>query len=307
MRKLITESGKLKVKRIEQSGCSLYTFHYPLSTFHFQLHLMKGVLICGGTGTRLRPLTEITNKSLLPVYDKPLILYPLQTLIDGGIRDIIIISGNEHIDQMAGFLGSGSRFGCRLSYRVQDKPKGIAQALGLAEEFVDGDAVCAILGDNIFFDDLSPVIRGFTRGGHIFLKEVIDPKRFGVAEIQREEKKLAQERIQKTKKLINQKTHKPKTNKPTNQCIVLSIEEKPSNPQSNLAVTGCYLYDNTCFHFIHDLKPSPRGEFEITDLSARYLRAGTLTATILQDDWVDAGTFESLHKAATLVKERKLH
>lgn len=234
---------------------------------------MKGVLICGGTGSRLRPLTDITNKSLLPVYDKPLVLYPLQILLDAGITEIAVITGPEHIDQMTQFLGSGERFGCELTFKVQEKPGGIAQALGLAEEFAAGDAICAILGDNIFFDDLSPVLKNFTTGAHVFLKEVPDPKRFGVAEVTGEK--------------------------------VMSLEEKPSKPKSNLAVTGCYLYDEHCFEIIRSLKPSARGELEITDLSAAYLAKGALGATILKDEWVDAGTFESLFRAAELVKERR--
>lgn len=233
---------------------------------------MKGVLICGGSGTRLRPLTEVTNKSLLPVYDKPLVVYPLQTLLRAGIEDIIVISGPEHVDQMASFLGSGSRFQCRFSYRVQDEPKGIAQALGMAEEFVDGDDVCAILGDNVYFDDLAEQIDAFEKGGHIFLKEVPDPERFGVAELR--------------------------------GTAVVSIEEKPQRPKSNYAQTGCYVYDARCFDVIRNLRPSPRGELEITDVTKWYLAQGELTASILKDDWIDAGTFESLHRAAVEVRDR---
>jgi glucose-1-phosphate thymidylyltransferase len=236
---------------------------------------MKGVLICGGTGSRLRPLTEVTNKSLLPVYDKPLIHYPLELLLKGGIRDIAVVTGTEHMDQIAAYLGSGSRFDCEFSFKVQDKPGGIAQALGLAEEFSDGQSICAILGDNIFFDDVSPAIKSFTGGGHVFLKEVHDPERFGIAEVEDGTK-------------------------------VLSIEEKPKQPKSNLAITGCYLYDNRCFDIIRNLKPSARGEYEITDVSKAYLESGELGATLLQDEWIDAGTFESLFKAAATVRERRL-
>ncbi len=235
---------------------------------------MKGVLICGGLGTRLRPLTEITNKSLLPVYDKPLLLYPLQSMLAADIRDIMIVSGPEHVDQMASFLGSGARFACRFTYRVQDTPSGIAQALGMAEEFVDGDNVWAMLGDNIYFDDLSSAVRSFEHGAHMFLKEVPDPERFGVAEMRRDGS-------------------------------ILSIEEKPLKPKSNFAVTGSYVYDNRCFEVIRNLKPSARGELEITDVSRWYLEQGDLSATILQDEWIDAGTFESLHRAATIVRERQ--
>ena len=232
---------------------------------------MKGVLICGGSGTRLRPLTEITNKSLLPVYDRPLIEYPLRKLIDADIQDVVVISGNEHIDQMAGYLGSGSRFGCKFSYRVQEKPEGIAQALGMAESFADGESVCAILGDNIYFDDLASTIRSFKKGAQVFLKEVPDAERFGVAEV--------------------------------NGTEVLSIEEKPKKPKSNYAVTGCYLYDSRCFEIIRNLKPSARGELEITDVSKWCLEQGELTATVLQKEWIDAGTFESLFKAAQTVRD----
>lgn len=235
---------------------------------------MKGVLICGGTGSRLRPLTEITNKSLLPVYDQPLILYPLEVLRKAGIQDIIVITGSERIDQMASFLGGGSRFGCTFSYKVQENAGGIAQALGLTEEFVDGDTVCAILGDNIYFDDLSADIRAFKSGAHIFLKEVPDASRFGVVEVQ--------------------------NGKP------VSIEEKPTNPKSNLAQTGCYLYDARAFEVIANLKPSARNEFEITDVTKWYLEQGELTCSTLQDEWIDAGTFESLYHAAKVVRERKL-
>ncbi len=234
---------------------------------------MKGVLICGGSGSRLRPLTDITNKSLLPVYDKPLILYPLQVLLDAGITEIVVISGNEHIDQIAGFLGSGQRFGCHFSFRVQDEPKGIAQALGLAESFADGDDICAILGDNVYFENLSSSIKNFKKGAHLFLKHVHDPERFGVATL--------------------------------DDNRIVSIEEKPLKPETDLAVTGCYVYDNRCFDVIRNLKPSKRGELEITDVSDWYAKKGEATATIMNDDWIDAGTFESLYQAAELVRSRK--
>jgi glucose-1-phosphate thymidylyltransferase len=234
---------------------------------------MKGVLICGGTGSRLAPLTDITNKSLLPVYNKPLIHYPLQILLDAGIKDIIIISGTEHIDQIAEYLGSGSKFGCTFTFKVQEKAGGIAQALGLAaDEFDDGESVCAILGDNIYFDDLSAHIQSFNGGGHVFLKEVDDPNRFGIAEL--------------------------------SDGKVVSVEEKPSEPKSNLAITGCYIYDNRCFDIIKNLQPSPRGEYEITDVTKWYLEAGELTSSTLEKDWIDAGTFESLFLAASKVRDQ---
>lgn len=235
---------------------------------------MKGVLICGGTGSRLRPLTEVTNKSLLPVYDQPLIFYPLHTMLNADIKEIMVVSGPEHIDQMTTFLGSGVRFGVKFTYRVQDEPKGIAQALGMAREFAAGDSVCAILGDNIYFDNLSNHIKQFTSGGHVFLKEVPDPKRFGVIEVQ--------------------------------DNTIVSIEEKPETPRSNLAQTGCYLFDNNCFEVIRNMQPSARGELEITDVTKWYFEHGKLGYSILQDEWIDAGTFESLHSAAVQVRERKL-
>ncbi len=234
---------------------------------------MKGVLICGGTGSRLKPLTDITNKSLLPVYDTPLLLFPLQVLLDADITKIAVVTGTDHIDQIAEFLGTGERFGCTFTFLIQKKPQGIAQALGLAEAFADGDSVCAILGDNVFFDALSPHIRACKSGGRIFLKEVSDPKRFGVVEMRGEE--------------------------------IISIEEKPTKPKSSLALTGCYVFDHRCFSVIKDLSPSARGELEITDVVRWYLKHGKLMATVLENEWVDAGTFESLYKAATLVRERK--
>ncbi len=234
---------------------------------------MKGVLICGGSGSRLKPLTDITNKSLLPVYDKPLILYPLQVLLDAGINEIAVVTGNEHMDQMAAFLGSGKRFGCTFHYCVQDKPNGIAQALGLTESFANGEDICAILGDNIFFDDLSDIIKAFKKGAHLFLKEVHDPERFGVATMK-------------------------------GDCVA-SIEEKPLKPKSNLAVTGCYVYDNDCYAFIKKMKPSKRGELEISDVSRWYAKRGEAIGTMLQEEWIDAGTFESLFRAAELVRARR--
>jgi len=185
----------------------------------------------------------------------------------------MIVTGTDHIDQMKSFLGDGSDFRCRFSFAVQKEPRGIAQALGMAEEFADGENICAILGDNIFFDAISEQIHAFEKGSHIFLKEVPDPERFGVAELDGDK--------------------------------VISIEEKPSAPKSNLAHTGCYLYDARCFDVIRELKPSERDELEITDVSKWYLGQGELTASILQDEWIDAGTFESLHQAAVKVRARK--
>lgn len=235
---------------------------------------MKGVLICGGLGTRLRPLSEVTNKSLLPVYDQPLIYYPLQVLLQAGITDIMVITGPEHIDHITSFLGSGAKWNCQFTYRVQDEPKGIAQALGMAEQFAAGDSICALLGDNVYFDTLAPIIRGFQGGAHVFVKEVPDPKRFGIVELNGDQ--------------------------------VVSVEEKPEQPRSNLALTGCYVFDNQCFNFVRNLQPSARGELEITDVVRGYMQQGRLRASVLQDEWIDAGTIESLYKAATQVRMRKL-
>jgi glucose-1-phosphate thymidylyltransferase len=243
-----------------------------LKTKTDKLWSMKGVLICGGTGSRLKPLTDITNKSLLPIYDRPLIHAPLGVLTNAGITEIAVITGPEHMDQIAQYLGSGERFGCKFAFTLQEKPSGIAHALGLAEDFAHGDSICAILGDNVFFDDLTPAITAFKAGAHLFIKEVKDPERFGVVTLDGDR--------------------------------VASIEEKPKAPKSSTIATGCYLYDARCFDVIRSLEPSKRGELEITDVSAWYLAHGELTATILQEEWVDAGTFESLHRAAELVREK---
>lgn len=235
---------------------------------------MKGVLICGGTGSRLKPLTDVTNKSLLPVYDRPLIEYPLDIMRSAGIHDIAIVTGSENMGQITDYLGSGAKMDCSFAYKVQDTPSGIAQALGLAEKFAAGDDCCVILGDNVFFGDVASVIRDFKGGAHLFVKELDDCKRFGVATMDGDR--------------------------------VTGIEEKPLKPKSNLAVTGCYVYDARCFEIIKNLKPSARGELEITDVSKWYVENGEAKATILDDEWIDAGTFESLYRATELVRRRKL-
>ncbi len=235
---------------------------------------MKGVLICGGTGSRLKPLTDVTNKSLLPVYDRPLIEYPLDIMRSAGIHDIAIVTGSENMGQITDYLGSGAKMGCSFAYKVQDTPSGIAQALGLAEKFAAGDDCCVILGDNVFFGDIAPVIHDFKGGAHLFLKELPDCKRFGVATLDGDK--------------------------------VTSIEEKPAKPKSNLAVTGCYVYDARCFEIIRNLKPSARGELEITDVSRWYVENGEAKATILNDEWIDAGTFESLYRAAEMVRNKRI-
>ncbi len=242
---------------------------------------MKGIILAGGTGSRLFPLTKVTNKHLLPVYDKPMIMYPLQTLIDAGIKDIMLISGRGHAGHFLELLGSNADLGVNLTYGIQEKAGGIAQALALAEGFAGGEPVTVILGDNIFEDNMDISVHSFTRswkfhelGARVFLKPVSDANRFGVAE--------------------------------TNGNQIVSIEEKPANPKSNLAVTGLYIYDAKVFDIVKTLKPSGRGELEITDVNNEYIRLGEMSYSILQGYWSDAGTFESLFKASELVRNKKL-
>lgn len=234
---------------------------------------MKGVILAGGTGSRLYPLTKVTNKHLLPVYDKPMIYYPLQTLIDAGIKDIMIVSGRGHAGHFLELLGSGAEFGVKFTYEIQDHAGGIAQALGLAEDFADNDNITVILGDNIFQDNIKTAVQKFDGGAHIFLKSVPDAHRFGVAEVN------------------------------SNNGHVLGIEEKPSQPKSDLAVTGLYIYSNDVFDVIKILKPSGRGELEITDVNNHYIGKDAMKFTMLDGYWTDAGTFESLLRAGILVKK----
>ncbi|WP_321418535.1 sugar phosphate nucleotidyltransferase [uncultured Methanomethylovorans sp.] len=236
---------------------------------------MKGVILAGGTGSRLYPLTKVTNKHLLPVYDKPMIYYPLQTLIDAGIKEIMIVSGHGHAGHFLELLGSGADFGVKFTYEIQDEAGGIAQALGLAKDFVDNDNVTVILGDNIYQDNFKDAIQSFTNGAHIFLKAVTDANRFGVAEVD------------------------------MSNCHVLGIEEKPLRPKSNFAVTGLYIYSNDVFDVIKTLKPSGRGELEITDVNNHYVKEGQMKFTVLDGYWSDAGTFESLLRAGTIVRQHR--
>lgn len=229
---------------------------------------MKGVILAGGTGTRLMPLTKVTNKHLLPVYDKPMIYYPLQKLIDAGIKDIMLVSGKGHAGHFLELLGSGKDFGVTLSYAVQETAGGIAQALALAEEFADTESICVILGDNIFEDKFD--VSDFTDGARIYLKNVANPERFGVATIK-------------------------------DGCVV-AITEKPKKPASNYAVTGFYVYDNTVFDRIKKLKPSGRGELEITQVNDEYVKEGRMDTRYVKGFWSDAGTFESLFMASELVR-----
>lgn len=238
---------------------------------------MKGVILAGGLGTRLMPCTKVTNKHLLPVYNKPMIYYPLMTMVKAGLRDIMIVTGGNSAGDFLRLLGNGREFGLKdISYTYQEGEGGIADALRLAENFAEGDKIFVMLGDNIIEDDISEEVAKFEKqekGARIFLKEVSDPQRFGVAEI-------------KDGKIIN-------------------IEEKPKHPKTNYVVCGLYMYDNDVFDIIRTLKPSERGELEITDVNNEYIRRGTMTYSILKGWWTDAGTFESLFRASKLVAEKE--
>jgi glucose-1-phosphate thymidylyltransferase len=226
---------------------------------------LRGVVLAGGTGSRLRPLTKVTNKHLLPVGTKPMIYHPIEKLLGAGIDEILIVTGVEHMGDVVNLLGSGKDFGCRFTYKVQDRAGGIAQALGLAENFAQGERIVVILGDNVFQANLKKYTDKYRRqesGARILLKEVDKPERFGVAEIE--------------------------GNKITN------IEEKPASPKTNLAVTGIYFYDAAVFDIIKQLKPSARGELEVTDVNNAYIKKGQMEYDILDGWWSDAGTFESL-------------
>ncbi len=233
---------------------------------------LRGVVLAGGTGSRLRPLTKVTNKHLLPVGPKPMIYYPIEKLLRVGVEEILIVTGVEHMGDVVRSLGSGREFGCRFTYKVQDEAGGIAQALGLAENFANSQPLAVILGDNIFQSNLKPHAERFLAqggGARLLVKQVTDPERFGVAEI-RDGK-------------------------------VLSVEEKPRQPKSNYAITGIYFYDGEVFDIIRMLKPSGRGELEITDVNNWYIRKGRLACDMLDGWWTDAGTFESLIRANDLV------
>jgi glucose-1-phosphate thymidylyltransferase len=234
---------------------------------------MKGIILSGGSATRLRPCTKVTSKQLLPVYNRPMIYYPLNTLIKAGIKDILIIVAPEQAGHYLNLLGSGKEFGVKFTYEIQDKPEGLAQAFIIGERFIDEDSVCMILGDNIFEDDFSDDIKNFKSGAKVFAKEVPDPHRFGVVEFD-----------------DNQKA--------------VSIEEKPAQPKSNYCVTGLYVYDNKVVEISKNLKSSERGELEITDVNRTYLEMGELDVAMVNGAWIDAGTFDSLLEAQILSKEK---
>lgn len=234
---------------------------------------MKGVVLAGGLGTRLLPMTKVTNKHLLPIYNRPMIYYPLQTLANAGIQEIMLVTGGNSAGDFLRLLGNGKEFGLkRLNYTYQEGEGGIAEALGLAEHFADGEPVCVMLGDNIIEGNILAAARSFRqqlKGAKILLKEVKDPQRFGVPVLEGKR--------------------------------VIKIEEKPVHPQSSYAVTGVYFYDASVFDIIKTLKPSGRGELEITDVNNAYIAAGTLTWDVLEGWWTDAGTIESLYLANQLV------
>jgi glucose-1-phosphate thymidylyltransferase len=236
---------------------------------------MKGVILAGGLGTRLYPLTKVTNKHLLPVYDKPMIYYPIQSLINAGVDDILIVTGGNNAGDFLKLLGNGKEFGLKhINYTYQEGEGGIAEALRLAEFFASGEKICVVLGDNIIEKNIRRAVENFRRqkkGAKILLKEVPDPQRFGVAELKGDR--------------------------------IARIEEKPKKPRSRYAVIGIYLFDQEVFNFIRTLKPSDRGELEITDVNNRYIEKGLMTWDILEGWWTDAGTFESLLRANQLVAE----
>lgn len=234
---------------------------------------MKGIILSGGSATRLRPCTKITSKQLLPVYNRPMIYYPLNTLIKAGIKDILIIIAPEYAGHYLNLLGSGKDFGVRFTYEIQDEPKGLADAFILGENFIDEDDVCMILGDNIFEDDFSDEIKNFKSGGKIFAKKVKDPERFGVVQFD-----------------DNQRAVK--------------IEEKPQEWISDYAITGLYIYDSRVIEAAKNVKPSERGEIEITDLHNWYLEKGELDVAMVENAWLDAGTFDSLLEAQILAKDK---
>lgn len=236
---------------------------------------MKGIILAGGLGSRLRPLTLVTNKHLLPIYDRPMIYYPIQCLLNAGLDEILIVTGGEHAGDFLKLLKNGKELGVKhLEYAYQEGEGGIADALKLAEDFADGDKICVVLGDNIIEGNIRKAAGDFftqRSGAKLLLKEVPDPERFGVCRLDGDK--------------------------------VVEVIEKPSDPPSNLAVTGIYFYDNDVFEICQTLKPSGRGELEITDVNNAYLSRGDLTYEVLEGWWTDAGTHESLYRAATLVAE----
>lgn len=235
---------------------------------------MKGIILAGGNATRLRPLTKITSKQLLPVYDKPMIFYPLETLLTAGIKDILIIIAPQYAGHFLNLLGSGRDFGANFTYEIQEEPKGLADAFIVGEDFIQGDNVTMILGDNIFDYDFTKEIQSFESGGHIFALKVPDPQRYAVVEFDQNGK-------------------------------VLSIVEKPQEPKSEYAVPGIYIFDKRASEFAKKVEPSERGELEIPDLYNQYLATGELTVSTIDSNWEDAGTFDSLLRASNFIANKK--
>jgi len=234
---------------------------------------MKGIILAAGEGTRLYPLTKTISKQLLPIYNKPMFFYPLQTLINAGIKDILIIISPKHAGDFLHLLGSGKDFGAKLTYEIQDRPDGLAQAFIIGESFIGQDNVAMILGDNIFEDNFALAVKNFKKGGHIFAKEVTDPERFGVVRFD-------------------------------SQGMATKIVEKPKKFLSNFAITGMYIFDNRVVEVAKKLKPSARGELEVTDLQNWYLKNGELKVDLVKGEWIDAGTFDALLKAGNWVKNQ---
>ncbi len=234
---------------------------------------MKGVILAGGNATRLRPLTKITSKQLLPVYNKPMIFYPIETLVKGGIKDILIIVSPDYAGHFLNLLGSGREFGAKFTYEIQEEPRGLADAFIVGEEFIKGDNVTMILGDNIFEDDFSTPIKNFKGGGHIFAKKVADPEKSAVVEFDSEGN-------------------------------VLSVVEKPKEPKSNFAVPGIYILDQRASYFAKNLKPSDRGELEIVELYMQYFKTQELKVSVLDGWWEDAGTFDGLLRVNNFIAEK---
>ncbi len=236
---------------------------------------MKGIVLAGGRATRLRPLTKITSKQLLPVYNKPMIFYPIETLVKSGIEKILIILAPDYAGHFLNLLGSGREFGAQFTYEIQEEPRGLADAFIVGESFIGGDNTTMILGDNIFDHDFSEDVKNFKKGAHVFGKEVADPQRYGVLEF--DEKKN-----------------------------ILSIEEKPENPKSNYAMVGMYIFDNQVSGFAKKLKPSARNEVEITDLVNKYMLRNELKVSLINGIWEDAGTFDSLLRINNIMAARAI-
>jgi glucose-1-phosphate thymidylyltransferase len=235
---------------------------------------MKGIILAGGKATRLRPLTKITSKQLLPLYNKPMIFFPLLTLINAGIKEILIIIAPDYAGHFLHLLGSGKEFGAKFTYEIQEEPRGLADAFIIGEDFMDNESVTMILGDNIFEDELTEEISSFKSGGRVFAKKVPDPERYGVVKFDENKK-------------------------------VLEIVEKPTEWISDYAVPGLYIYDNKVSKIAKSIKPSERGEIEITDINNEYIKLGELDVRNIDGEWFDAGTFDSLLEASNFVAKHK--